>query len=107
VPIVIDHFGLADAAAGTNQAGFSTLCDLLAEGRYWVKLSAAYRISKNEPDFSDATPIAKAFIAANPDRVVWGRATPTAAGVPLARTEAYCTALRETRPPRSQPPPSP
>jgi Putative transposase of IS4/5 family (DUF4096) len=31
VPIVIDHFGLADAAAGTNQALFSTLCDLLAE----------------------------------------------------------------------------
>jgi predicted TIM-barrel fold metal-dependent hydrolase len=80
VPIVIDHFGLADAAAGTNQAGFSTLCDLLAEGRCWVKLSAAYRISKNEPDFSDANPIAKAFIAANPDRVVWGTDWPHTGG---------------------------
>ena len=72
VPIVIDHFGLADARAGTNQAGFSTLCDLLAQGRCWVKVSAAYRISKNEPDFPDATPIAKALISANPDRVLWG-----------------------------------
>jgi predicted TIM-barrel fold metal-dependent hydrolase len=80
VPIVIDHFGLAHAAAGTDQAGFPTLCDLLAEGRCWVKLSAAYRISKNEPDFPDATPIAKALIAANPDRVVWGTDWPHTGG---------------------------
>jgi predicted TIM-barrel fold metal-dependent hydrolase len=80
VPIVIDHFGLADAAAGTDQAGFPTLCDLLAQGRCWVKVSAAYRISKNEPDFPDATPIAKALIAANPDRVVWGTDWPHTGG---------------------------
>jgi predicted TIM-barrel fold metal-dependent hydrolase len=80
VPIVIDHFGLANAAAGTDQPGFPTLCDLLAEGHCWVKLSAAYRISKNEPDFSDATPIAKALIAANPDRVVWGTDWPHTGG---------------------------
>jgi predicted TIM-barrel fold metal-dependent hydrolase len=72
VPAVIDHFGLADATAGTNQSGFSTLCGLLADGCCWVKVSAPYRISKSEPDFPDATPIAKALIATNPDRVVWG-----------------------------------
>jgi len=80
VPIVIDHFGLADAAAGTDQAGFSTLCDLLAQGRCWVKVSAAYRISKHEPDFPDAAPIAKALIAANADRVVWGTDWPHTGG---------------------------
>ena len=80
VPIVIDHFGLADAAAGTNQTGFSTLCDLLAEGRCWVKVSAAYRISENEPVFPDATPIAKALITANPDRVLWGTDWPHTGG---------------------------
>jgi len=79
-PIVIDHFGLADAGSGTDQAGFPTLCDLLAQDRCWVKVSAAYRISKNEPDYPDATPIAKALIIANPDRVVWGTDWPHTGG---------------------------
>jgi predicted TIM-barrel fold metal-dependent hydrolase len=80
VPVVIDHFGLADATAGTNQSGFATLCDLVAEGCCWVKVSAPYRISKREPDFPDATPIAKALIAANPDRVEWGTDWPHTGG---------------------------
>jgi predicted TIM-barrel fold metal-dependent hydrolase len=72
VPIVIDHFGLAQAAAGTSQPGFSSLLDLLSDERCWVKISGCYRISQKEPDFPDAGPIAKALIAANVDRLVWG-----------------------------------
>jgi predicted TIM-barrel fold metal-dependent hydrolase len=72
VPIVLDHFGLANATAGTSQPGFSTLLDLLSEERCWVKISGCYRISQKEPDFPDAAPIAKALIAANVDRLVWG-----------------------------------
>ena len=72
VPIVIDHFGLAVSEAGLSQPGFSTLLDLLSEGRCWVKLSGCYRISRKEPDFLDAAPIAKALIATNVDRLVWG-----------------------------------
>ena len=45
-----------------------------------MKVSAAYRISKNEPDFRDAMPIAKALIAANPDRVLWGTDWPHTGG---------------------------
>ena len=45
-----------------------------------MKLSAAYRISKNEPDFPVATALAKAFIAANPDGVVWGTDWPHTGG---------------------------
>jgi predicted TIM-barrel fold metal-dependent hydrolase len=72
VPIVIDHMGLARAADGVGQPGFAALLDLLAGGTCWVKLSGAYRISTQEPDFPDAVPIARALIAANPHRVVWG-----------------------------------
>jgi predicted TIM-barrel fold metal-dependent hydrolase len=72
VPIVIDHFGLAQAAAGTSQPGFSTLLELLSAQRCWVKISGCYRISNMEPDFPDVAPIAKALIAANVDRIVWG-----------------------------------
>ena len=48
------------------------MLDLLSEERCWVKISGCYRISNTEPDFPDATPIAKALIAANVDRIVWG-----------------------------------
>ena len=37
-----------------------------------MKVSAAYRISTRPPDYSDVTPLARALIAANPERVLWG-----------------------------------
>jgi predicted TIM-barrel fold metal-dependent hydrolase len=37
-----------------------------------MKLSAAYRSSTKAPDYRDVTPYAKAFIEANPDRMLWG-----------------------------------
>jgi len=45
---------------------------LLSDGCCWVKLSGAYRVSQRASDFSDATPIARMLIQANPGRVVWG-----------------------------------
>ena len=35
-------------------------------------LQAAYRLSKNGPDYPDAAPFAKALIAANSERIIWG-----------------------------------
>jgi len=37
-----------------------------------VKISGAYRASKLAPDCPDAAPLARALIAANADRIVWG-----------------------------------
>jgi predicted TIM-barrel fold metal-dependent hydrolase len=71
-PVVFDHFGRAKATAGVQQPGFDALLALLKAGRAYVKISAAYRISEQKPDYADATPIAQAIVAANPDRVVWG-----------------------------------
>jgi predicted TIM-barrel fold metal-dependent hydrolase len=72
VPIVFDHFGRAQAALGTGQPGFAAMLELVKAGHAYVKISAAYRSSQKPPDFSDVTPIARAIVAANPDRVVWG-----------------------------------
>jgi predicted TIM-barrel fold metal-dependent hydrolase len=72
VPAVFDHFGGAEAALGVEQPGFSDLLDLVNSGKAYVKISGAYRASKLAPDYPDAVPLAKALIAANPDRVVWG-----------------------------------
>jgi predicted TIM-barrel fold metal-dependent hydrolase len=72
VTLVLDHFGGADAALGTGQPGFDTLLSLVRSGIAYVKISGAYRASKNAPDYADVVPLAKALVAANPDRIVWG-----------------------------------
>ena len=70
-PVVFDHFGGAEAALGLEQPGFADLVELVRSGKAYVKISGAYRMSKR-PDYSDVAPFAKALIAANPDRVLWG-----------------------------------
>ncbi|AGW90440.1 hypothetical protein N234_10395 [Ralstonia pickettii DTP0602] len=85
-PLVVDHFGRAQAELGPSQAGFDTLLAALASGRVYVKLSAAYRISR-APDYADVAALARALIDANPDRVLWGTDWPhpgSAAGRPLS-----------------------
>jgi predicted TIM-barrel fold metal-dependent hydrolase len=72
VPVVFDHFGGARAAAGVDQPGFADLLELVKSGKVYTKISGAYRASKLAPDFADAAPLARALIAANSDRVVWG-----------------------------------
>jgi predicted TIM-barrel fold metal-dependent hydrolase len=46
--------------------------ELVKSGKAYVKISGAYRASKNGPDYADAAPLAQALIAANADRIVWG-----------------------------------
>lgn len=78
-PLVVDHFGLAQANLGVGQPGFAELLSLLRSGKIYVKISAAYRISQM-PDHADAAPMARAIIDANPDRVVWGTDWPHPGG---------------------------
>ena len=72
VPVVFDHFGGAQASAGPSQRGFDVLLDLVRSGRAYVKVSAPYRGSTSAPDFADMAPLAKALIAANVRRILWG-----------------------------------
>ena len=57
---------------GLEQPGFADLVELVRSGKVYVKISGAYRASKQAPDYEDVTPLAKALIAANADRIVWG-----------------------------------
>jgi predicted TIM-barrel fold metal-dependent hydrolase len=82
VPISFDHFGGAQGALGLNQPGFDNLLSLVHSGKAYVKVSAPYRSSKLAPDYSDATPLAKALIAANPHRITWGSDWPHPAQIP-------------------------
>jgi predicted TIM-barrel fold metal-dependent hydrolase len=72
VPVVFDHFGGAQASGGVSQRGFDVLLDLIRSGRAYVKVSAPYRGSTAAPDFADMAPLAKALVAANVQRVLWG-----------------------------------
>jgi predicted TIM-barrel fold metal-dependent hydrolase len=72
VPVVFDHFGGAQAALGVSQPGFADLIELVRSGKAYVKISGAYRASTQAPDYTDAAPLAKALIAANAERIVWG-----------------------------------
>jgi predicted TIM-barrel fold metal-dependent hydrolase len=72
LPTVFDHLGGVDPALGLRQPGFADLLELIHSGKAYMKLSAAYRSSTKAPDYRDVTPYAKAFIEANPDRMLWG-----------------------------------
>jgi predicted TIM-barrel fold metal-dependent hydrolase len=87
--VVFDHFGGAQAAAGLDQDGFGALLTLVRSGKAYVKISAPYRGSTQPPDYPDMAPFAKALIAANPERILWGSDWPhpnTSPSAPL--TEA-------------------
>lgn len=69
VDTVIDHFGLTDPDA--PDAALATLLKLIDTGKVWVKISGAYRITR-DPDHPGIDPMARALAAANPERIVWG-----------------------------------
>jgi predicted TIM-barrel fold metal-dependent hydrolase len=72
VPLVLDHFAGARVALGADQPGFADVLDLVRSGKTYVKISGAYRASQAAPDYNDVAPLARALIAANPYRIVWG-----------------------------------
>lgn len=73
VPVVFDHMGHMPAALGAEEPGFRKLLQLLAEDRAWVKLSGSYRVTlQGEYPYPDVAEIARALVAANANRCVWG-----------------------------------
>ncbi len=87
VVVVVDHFGLAHASAGVEQAGFGSLLDLVKSGAVYVKLSAPYRIVENASG-RDGDAIVRAFIDCRLDRMLWGTDWPHThlpPGVPRVR----------------------
>ena len=80
VPLVIDHFGGAQAVPGPAQPGFAALLALVQAGKAYVKLSAPYRSSSQRPAYADVAALAAPLIAANPERMLWGSDWPHPGG---------------------------
>jgi len=88
VPLVIDHFGRAQARLGLQQPGFADLLALAASGKVWVKLSAPHRLG-DTPDDEATAAIARALLDANPERMVWGTDWPHPGSRPRAPEQAH------------------
>lgn len=69
VPLVLDHMAGVDAADGPNSPELEAALRLLDTGNVWVKISG-YRSSR--PPYDNLTPVARRFVAAAPERCVWG-----------------------------------
>jgi predicted TIM-barrel fold metal-dependent hydrolase len=72
VQIVVDHMGHVPTSAGVEHPGFQVLLQLVCDGRCWVKLSGAYRLSRGSYPYQDVVPFARALIEADASRMVWG-----------------------------------
>lgn len=71
VQVVIDHMGVFNAQAGTDEPGFRALLRLLESGKVWVKL-CAYRNLLTEPDWEVGRTFQQKLLEVAPDRLVWG-----------------------------------
>src|SRR5258706_133533 len=62
-----------NAARSTpSHPSFKSLLKLVDTGRCWVKLSAAYEVSKSgPPKYEDVGALAKALVKAAPERMLW------------------------------------
>ncbi len=72
-PVVIDHMGRFPPEIGIAHPAFKLMLDLIDKGRTWVKIAGAYLNTRiGPPGYADATKVAQAFVAAAPERLVWG-----------------------------------
>jgi len=73
VDIVVGHLGYMKSPDSVDHPGFREFLDLVRGGNCWVKLTGSYRITgADAPPYRDVAPVARALIAANPDRMIWG-----------------------------------
>ena len=89
VTFVFDHFAGVTAELGVEQPGLADVLELVHSGKAYVKIGPdrawAYPDPgpRSKPNYADIVPIAKALIAANPDRIVWGTDWPHPNAYPL------------------------
>lgn len=72
-PIVFDHLAHMDLPDYERAPGYTALRRLLDGGKTWVKLSGAYNDTKvgAAGNYSDTVPMARSYVAAAPERLVW------------------------------------
>jgi len=73
IPFIIDHMGRVKAAEGLQQRPFQLLLDLYRNNPLaWIKVCGSERVSVGKRPFRDAVPFARALIAVDSGRILWG-----------------------------------
>ena len=73
IPFIIDHMGRVKAGEGLEQRPFQLLLDLYRNNPLaWVKICGAERVSVGKRPFRDAIPFARALVAVDSRRILWG-----------------------------------
>lgn len=73
VKVLIDHMGRPDPRLGTHEIGFKTILAMADTGRAAIKLSGAFRESRQAYPFEDLDPFAEALIKTfTPQNCIWG-----------------------------------
>jgi D-galactarolactone isomerase len=70
--LVIDHVGKFLEPVTTDHPGFKALLRLLDGGRTYLKLAAAYEVSRaGPPGYADVAALARAAVRQAPERMLW------------------------------------
>ena len=73
IPLVFDHLGYPEPKLGVKEPGFQDILRLGRQGRAVVKLSGAFRLSRQAWPHADLDPfVAELLDAFGPARCVWG-----------------------------------
>ena len=70
-PVIIDHLARADVTKGAGDPTVIKVIELLKRGNFWLLMSNGYKISKAGFPWEDVVPVARAFIEAAPNRMLW------------------------------------
>jgi len=71
--VVFDHLAHVPQPEGVTHPLFARVRALLERRHAWVKLSGAYQDTRvGPPSYRDTSAVARAYVVAAPDRVVWG-----------------------------------
>jgi len=72
--VVIDHMGRPDVSApeGLAHPDYQRIKRLLADEKFWVKVSCPERLTVAGPPYDDVAPFGRDLVESFPDRVLWG-----------------------------------
>jgi len=96
VPVVFDHFAQLPLHGWAGHPAWGVVMDLLEAGRGWVKLSSPYSLDQDDP--LRVRDLARALVAAAPERLVWGSNWPHPNATRMPDDAALLDALAEWAP---------
>jgi D-galactarolactone isomerase len=81
--VIIDHVGKFIEPVTPDHAAFTAFLRVVETGRFYVKLSAPYEVSRvGPPNYDDVGALAKALVKAAPERMLWASNWPYVATPP-------------------------